>query len=86
MVYWDKYINPVKSFSSRTHIRICQNAPTPLISVPKIVAEKLVDNVTGKKKTISSVISDDFTRGRQYIQSELSGGTISTPISPYVAS
>jgi hypothetical protein len=29
-IYWEKYINPVKSFSSRAHIRICQNAPTPL--------------------------------------------------------
>ena len=25
-----EYINLVKSFSSRAHIRICQNAPTPL--------------------------------------------------------
>jgi hypothetical protein len=30
MIYWEEYINPVKSFSSRVDIRICQNAPTPL--------------------------------------------------------
>jgi hypothetical protein len=30
MVYWEEYINPVKSFSSRAHIGICQNAPRPL--------------------------------------------------------
>ena len=30
MVYWRKYIYPVKSFSSRAHIRICQIPPRPL--------------------------------------------------------
>ena len=29
MVYWGEYINQVKSFSSRAHIGICQNAPRP---------------------------------------------------------
>jgi hypothetical protein len=30
MVNWEEYINPLKSFSSRAHIGICQIAPRPL--------------------------------------------------------
>jgi hypothetical protein len=35
-IYWEEYINPVKSFSSRAHIGICQNAPRPLNRMFKI--------------------------------------------------
>jgi hypothetical protein len=33
MVYWEEYIHQVKSFSSRAHIRLFQNALTSLIII-----------------------------------------------------
>ena len=29
--------NPMKNFLSRAHIRICQNAPTPLMKLFKVI-------------------------------------------------
>ena len=34
-IYWEEYKDSVKSFSSRVHIRICQNTPTPSTKILK---------------------------------------------------